>query len=64
MILSALKSPVQTARSFVKNPRKPLSILKFEIRMLLNFVIMPKLRYNHSNESSRKKFKIRGKSDT
>lgn len=62
MILSAFKSPGQAARSIIRNPRKFLSILKFKIRMLLNFVIMPKLRYNHFNEFSRKKFKIRDKS--
>ena len=64
MILSAFKSPRQATRSIIRNPRKFLSILKFKIRMLFNFVIIPKLRYNHFNEFSHKKFKIRGKSES
>ena len=58
MILSALKSPRQATRSIIRNPRKFLSILKFKIRMLFNFVIIPKLRYNHFNEFSQKNLKF------
>lgn len=62
MALSAFKSPVRAVHAFIRNPRKYLSILKFKTRVFINFVIKPKLGYNHFNEFSRKKFEIRDKS--